>query len=234
MPRIFFLLLFGCARCDTEKGQGDRLIDYSAPVRPTRHRLLTAMGVSACSVAILLALLGSLTDFEVRISKPGIEYREHLTVHIRKDQPNPNSTTGDQAVRSLSQKEIISAEFAEPQDEVASIEFPEPPTELRPETDWRAIADESAKAIVDQLFRQEESRASMWRQSRSIMFQPTSDFVVKDVESIISDLRFKPQIHVVGLGLTIGSCFIGIPFIGVPVEQRTVAINIFVCGQSAG
>ena len=192
------------------------------------------MGVSACSVAVLLALLGSLIDFEVRISIPGIEHGEHLTVHIRKDQPNPDSTTGDQAVRSLPQKEFISAEFAEPQDEVVYIESPEPPAESQPETDWRAIAGESAKAIVDQRFRQEEFRASMWRPTRSKQFQHPRAFVVKDVEPVISDLRFKPQIHVVGLGLTIGSCFIGIPFIGVPVEQRTVAINIFVCGQSTG
>jgi len=211
------------------KGKGDRLIDYSAPVRPTRHRLLTAMVVSACSVAVLLALLGPLVDFEVSISKSGIEHGEYLTIHIRKSQPNSNSTTGDQAVRSLPQEEIISVESAELQDEVVPIDFPEPPAESQPVKDWRAIAKETARASVDERFRQEESRASMWRRSHSIMFQPTSDFVVKEAEPVISNFQFRPQIHVAGLGLTIGSCFIGIPLVGVPVEQRSVAITIFVC-----
>jgi hypothetical protein len=66
------------------------------------------------------------------------------------------------------------------------------------------------------------------------MFEPAGDFVVREEEPVISDFRFRPQIHVVGLGLTIGSCFIGIPIVGVPVEQRTVAINLVVCAQDSG
>jgi len=168
-----------------KKTEGDRLIDFGASTRPTRHRLLTAMGISACSVVALLALLGSLVDFAVSISKPEIEHGERLTVHIRKDESEPKSNfiAGNQAVRSLSQ---------------------------------------------------EESRASMWRRSHSIMFQPASGRAVKQEEPIISDFRFKPRVHVVGLGVTIGSCFVGIPIAGVPVEHRTVAIRLFVCAKDSG
>ena len=146
-------------------------------MRPTRHRLLSAMGISACIVAVLLALVGSLVDFA--------EHGGRLTILIRNGggEPNSNVTTGDQPVHSSPQ---------------------------------------------------EESRTSMWRQSHSIMFQPGSDIVVREEESILSDFRFKPRVYVVGLGVTIGSCFIGIPLAGVPVEQRTVAISLFVCARNSG
>ena len=74
----------------------------------------------------------------------------------------------------------------------------------------------------------------MWRQTHSIMFEPANEFVVQEEEPVIPDLRFIPRIHVVGLGVTIGSCFIGLPFAGVPVEQRTVAITLFVCAEDSG
>jgi len=194
------------------------------------------MGVSACSVALLLALLGSLVDFAVSISKPGIEPGEPLTVHIRKDEGEPGSNfkTADQAVRSLSQEETVPAEITMRQHEVATVDSPEPPATSQPVREWRAIANETVKASVDEYFRREEFRASMWRRSHSIMFQSASDIVVKEIEPIISDFRFKPRVHVVGLGLTIGSCFVGIPFVGVPVEQRTVAIRLFACAQDSG
>ena len=218
------------------KAEGDRLLDFSTSMRPTRHRLLTAMGVSACSVAVLLALLGSLVDFTVSISKPGIEHGEPLTVHIRKgeSEPDSNFTTADQAVRSLSQEETVPAEITMRQQAVATVDSPEPPANSRPMREWRAIANETVKASVDEYFRREEFRVSMWRRSHSIMFQPASDIVAKEIEHIISDFRFKPRVHVVGLGVTIGSCFIGIPIAGVPVEQRTVAIRLFVCAQDSG
>ena len=103
-----------------------------------------------------------------------------------------------------------------------------------PVKDWSAIADEAAKTSVDEFVRQEESRASMWRQSRSMMFQPSNEFVVNEAEPVISDFRFIPRIYVAGLGVTIGSCFIGIPLVGIPVEQRTVAISLFVCARRSG
>ena len=213
------------------KAEGDRLIDYSTPVRPTRHRLLTAMGISTCFVAVLLALLGALIDFAASISKPSIEHGEPLTIYIRNNGGEPNSgfTTGNQVVRSLPQEQVVSTEFAEFQQEVGSVDSPEPPADSQPARDWHEIADQAAKASIDENFRQEESRASMWRQSRSIMFQPANDIVVKDIEPILSNIRFKRRSRVIGLGINIGSCFIGIPIAGVPVEDRSVGITVFVC-----
>ena len=74
----------------------------------------------------------------------------------------------------------------------------------------------------------------MWRQTRSVMFAPTGEFVLKEEAPAIPDFRFRPRIHVVGLGVTVGSCFIGLPIAGVPVEQRSLAINLFVCAEDSG
>jgi hypothetical protein len=92
----------------------------------------------------------------------------------------------------------------------------------------------AARASVDEFFRNKESRSAMWQQTHSIMFQPTADFESMKDAPIISDFRFRPQLHVVGLGFTIGSCFIGIPLAGVPVEQRSVAVSLFVCAADSG
>ncbi len=73
----------------------------------------------------------------------------------------------------------------------------------------------------------------MWRQSHSIMFAPEDEFVPRAAEPVLADLRFRPEFNVAGVGLKIGSCFVGLPLIGVPVEQRTVAIRLFVCAAGS-
>jgi len=66
------------------------------------------------------------------------------------------------------------------------------------------------------------------------MFQPEIEPALRELDPILPNFRFKPQVYVAGLGITIGSCFVGIPIIGVPIEQRTVAISLFVCAKGSG
>ncbi len=89
------------------------------------------MGISACSVALLLASLGSLVDFAVSISKPSTAHGDPLTIHIRKGEGEKNSNfmTDNKAVRSLPQEQVFSAEFTELQQEIASVDSPEPPAD---------------------------------------------------------------------------------------------------------
>lgn len=213
------------------QGEGNRLMDFHTSVRPTRQRLLTAMGIATCAIVVLFAMLESLVGFGVSISKPGIDHEDSLTVTIIKGEHEKTSgfTPGNKAVRSLLQEQVILSEFAELQPEVAPVDSPEPPGEPQPVKDWRAIADEAAKASVDEYFRQEETRDSMWKRSHSIMFQPPKELVVMDKEPLLSDVHFKRRSRVIGLGINIGSCFIGIPVAGVPVEDRSAAITVFVC-----
>jgi len=212
--------------------KGNKLMDFYTSVRPTGQRLLTAMGVATFAIALLLAMLESLVEFGVATSNPGIELVETLTVQILKGEgaKNSDSTPDKKPVRSLPQEDVVSTEIAELQPEVAPVDSPEPPDKSQPVKDWRAIANEAAKTSVDEHFQQEETRSSMWQRSHSIMFQPTNSIAVMDKEPVLSGVQFKRRSRVIGLGLNIGSCFIGIPVAGVPVEDRTAAISIFVCG----
>jgi len=189
------------------------------------------MGVSACSVALLLTALGSLVDYSTGISKPSFDHGDPLIVHIQKGESEElqNLTTDNEAVHSLPQEQDDSTEIEEPQEEVRLVKSPQPPADPQPVTDWHALANEAAKTSVNEYYRQEESRASMWKQSRSTMFQPAKDMVVKEQVPILSDVRFKHRSRVLGLGINVGSCFFGIPIAGVPVEKRSVGITVFVC-----
>ena len=120
--------------------------------------------------------------------------------------------------------------LAAPEDAISEISAASQPDEHLA-TDWRKMITESVAAIQNEKVRQEASRSSMWRQSHSIMFQPERKHVLREQDPIIPNFRFRPQVHVAGLGITIGSCFIGIPIVGVPVEERTVAISVFVCAE---
>lgn len=194
------------------------------------------MAVSAGSMAVLLALPGSFVDFVADISAPGIDSGEPLTIRLQQvaAERKPDVPVDDQAVPSLAQEDTAAPDGADLPQEVATASSRTPPAPAKPVRDWHAIAQEAAKASVDDYVRNEESRASLWRQSRTVMFQPARDFVVKEDLPVIADFQFRPEIHVVGLGITIGSCFIGIPLAGVPVEQRTVAISLFVCASDSG
>ena len=215
---------------------GDELISLSTRTRPTHHRLWTAMGISAGLVAALLEVLVALGGPVSGISLSGIELRERLILVIRKadSQPVSDPATEYPDVPSLPQEETVIAEHADAPQNPVLTNAPVLSAEVEPLTDWQAIAQEAAKASVDEDSRHEASRARMWLQSRSMMFQPAPNLNAGKANPALPDFRFKPQIHVVGLGVTIGSCFFGVPLVGVPVEQRTVAITLFVCASDSG
>jgi hypothetical protein len=194
------------------------------------------MGVSAFAIAAMLALLELFLDFAAGVSIPHPDHGGELTVLIRPHDGKPASeqTMEENAAPSLSQQPVVSADPVVREPEVVTLSSPETPPDSQPVRDWSAIAQAAATATIEDRFEQEEVRASMWRQTRSTMFEPTGDFTVREEEPVISDFRFKPELHVVGIGLTIGSCFVGIPILGVPIEQRTVAINLVVCAQDSG
>ena len=193
------------------------------------------MGLSACVVALLFASFGLLIDLIVSASITGSENNEPLTVRIKKDEVErePDLMTDDGARPSVAQEQDAPAERLEVQPEVVSDDPPEPPADTQPARDWHAIGNQVAKATVDEYFRQEESREALWRESRSVMFKPGNEIVLQNEVPVIADFQFKPQIRVLGLGITIGACFFGVPIAGVPVEQRNVAITLFVCANDS-
>jgi hypothetical protein len=194
------------------------------------------MAISACLIAALLAVPGTLTDSVSGVSSSGIESREHVTVVIRReeDEPEPSLAMDRPADPALPQEPAVPSEHADASQHLVARTPSLVSAEVKPLTDWHAIAQEAARASVDGSLRDEASRAAMWRQSRSMMFQPAKNSDAVQEDPAIPNFRFKPEIHVVGLGFTIGSCFFGVPVAGVPVEQRTVPMSFLVCARDSG
>ncbi len=217
------------------KHRDEKLTGTAATVRPTRNRLLTAMGLSACVVALLIASFGLLLDLLVSVSRTDGERSEPLTVRIKKDEieKEPDLAADNKERPTVPRAQDVPAERFEVQPETTPNGPPEPPAESQPPRDWRAMTNQVAKSTVNEHFRQEEAREALWRESRSVMFEPSNEMVLKSEAPVLADFQFRPQIHVLGVGMTIGSCFFGIPIAGVPVEQRNVAVTLFVCADGS-
>ncbi len=216
--------------------EGDSLIDYGTSIRPTRRRLLIAMGISTCLIVMLLASFGSLFELALSTSKSGVQQAERLIVHIRQRESSaePDPVVVEQPDRAVSPEALVPNDVSEPQPLIASVENPEPPVGPEEARDWHTIAVASVRESSLERALREDSRDLMWRQNYSVMFKADDEFVANDDEPAIPGFRFKPRIHVAGLGFSIGGCFIGIPLVGVPVEQRTVGVSLFVCTSDAG
>jgi len=193
------------------------------------------MAVSACIVAALLALLGSIVDLVLDV--PGLDQsdRERLTIIVREGEAGQGSdfAEDEQVAPVLVTQKKPTSDDAAPQTGSVIQEASERSVDVEPVRDWHAIAEVAARSGVAEHFSERELQMEMWRQSHSIMFQSAAGFEIREEEPFIPDFRFKPQIHVVGLGFTIGSCFVGIPLAGVPVEQRSVAVTFFVCAEDS-
>lgn len=194
------------------------------------------MALATCLVALLLRVLGVLVSFRPELPGSDASTDQVLNVRIEHDKAEPHfepetsiQTNPQLALKGNPQTEIVAVGRQSPR-----ISTHQPPSERRPLVDWNKAIAESVTALESEKREHEEVRKSMWRQTRSVMFQPTDEFVPNDQEPLLADLRFKPELHVVGLGFKIGSCFIGLPLIGVPVEERSAAIRIFVCADGSG
>jgi hypothetical protein len=229
-----FVIIFP-RRLDCRVAMADAFPESGGQVRPTRHRLAVTMAASACVIAALLALLGSMVDFIQGV--PGQDVNaDRLTVFVRPSDAGPSAEVAatERTISPVVERELPVPADPPRQTDAAIETRPDPPADRRLLRDWHAMAEDAARSSVADLFRDRGSRMDRWRQSHAIMFRPTDDFTVAKEEPIIPGFRFKPEIHVVGLGFTIGSCFIGIPLAGVPVEQRSVAMTLIVCAGDAG
>lgn len=194
------------------------------------------MGVATGFLALLLALVDVLLSLGPLGQTVAAFPRSALQVLIRRDVSAPQ-----RAVEALEPTTPATPQEEVPgPDTVADIrdtDSPMPtevPADQRTPVDWSAAILESVAALRNEQRAREEAHASMWRQSHSVMFRPEDEFVPDTEAPALADLRFRPEMHVYGLGVTIGSCFIGVPLIGVPVEQRSVAIRLFVCANDSG
>ena len=206
--------------------------------RSTRLRLFISMGTATS--AILVALLTFDVELNLELMKSTGSQERRLTVEIRRSElaRNPDIETGGRVKAQPAGDEHALNESerpatVEPRARLLPGGTAGPPLGTSPATDWNALQERIARETVDDHWRREHARASMWRQTRSVMFKPVDDAgVVREEEPLLANLNFREPAGVLGVGLTFGSCFIGIPIAGIPVEERSTAITLFYCRES--
>ena len=190
------------------------------------------MGIAACFVSLVLASVGFIAKFAAGTLDPPFR-SPSLTVHIKHDEADSElQVESVDQIGSLGSREDASVtETATVPEDVSSATLPALQSAEQPVVDGQNMIAATVASIGNEKQEREETRALMWSKTHWIMFQSAGGFVPKQQEPVIQDFQFRPQVHVAGLGVTIGSCFIGFPIVGVPVEERTVAIRFFVCAK---
>ena len=157
-----------------------------------------------------------------------------IRIRIQPKMPEPSLDESDsrQSVSEVSQEASTPIDPAGDQTEESDDSKIETAPAEKSRVDWRATAKTVARSSVENEHQARALRDKMWRQSFSTMFQPEPESAISE-QPILASLEFEPEFRVLGIGVTIGSCFFGVPILGVPVEQRTVGPNVIVCAQSA-
>ena len=148
-----------------------------------------------------------------------------LMIELKRPAPARSSPP----ITELEPVEIIPAERSRLYDESMIAPQEAEPAESAPARDWSRLSSSFAEQHVENLESREQALADMWRQSPSVMFESEGGPEVVEAPEVLADLDFREPVGVAGIGFTIGSCFIGIPIVGVPVEERSVAVRLWVC-----
>jgi hypothetical protein len=193
----------------------------------TRGNLVVAFGIATCAVVSLLQVLGPLLDFVAAF--PTADAERIIVLVIPRDRAAARKNETDRQPDSAQPLSEPSDAGGSGSDSEAS-EQPVPVVH-DPNRDLQQLADQAIEAHLARSAREEVARRVRWRKSRSIMYEPPSDFSETPELPVLENFRFKPEIHVAGLGVTIGSCFFGIPLVGIPVEERTIAFRPVVCAK---
>lgn len=200
-------------------------------------RLAIAVGLSSVVILILLEILSGLITSAICSDDWCSEKRETSTVYVLPPKPEPVSEI------KLPDREILPTlpvrqEIADPQfaDSAEGGQGTEQdkdmdPPSMTPGIDWYAVAKDTAKRTMAGRFDQQELRESMWRKTGSVMFKDTGEFDFQEPETIIAKREFRVPVGVLGIGITIGGCFIGIPLAGIPVDRRSAGPNLIYCTE---
>lgn len=206
--------------------------------RQSHHRLIIAMAMSSVVILPLLEILSMLISNAVCSDARCFEKLDILTVYIvqPKSEPVSEITLPDHEIRPFPpvQQETANPQTAGTVGNEHDAERDEelyPPSDLTPVRDWYALAKESARQSIDDRFDQEEIRKLMWRKTGSVMFKDTGEFDVHEPETVMAESKFRVPLGVLGIGITIGGCFFGIPLAGIPVERRTAGPTVIYCGD---
>jgi hypothetical protein len=212
--------------------EGNTLFSVSRP----RDRLTITLSIST---VFFLALLTLPLEFDVCSAESCPEGEEsRLIIDLVRPVVEVGSDSPDDTA-PISQSKVDEADLAEPTLADVNPEQQEsmPPDSVdqlvttSPGTDWKAAVARVAEELGDEQFREEMLQESRWKKSRSVMFESGRRLAPIELEPILSDFTFKRR--VVGLGFSLGYCFIGFPIAGIPVENRAINITLFTCGAES-
>jgi hypothetical protein len=208
-------------------------------VRPTGRRLSLALGISAAVLAVLLGLLSNMFTVPSAVLRSETSNDNQLIVRLGNRTLTTGSvltsvSTDSRSLASDSPPIAQSAAAAPIENAVPATESVAEPAKSKATRDWSLLAKHTTKASTDAQIRQEAARDALWRETHSVMFQPNDSSVRIEEAPLLANVQFIPRVHVLGLGVTVGSCFIGLPFLGVPLDKRaTSGITLFVCADEA-
>ena len=196
------------------------------------------MGMSSVVILALLGILSVLVGSAVCNDSWCFDEPSFLVVRIDEWKSDPVSegslpdreTQADPQLPRESAK-AKSADATRVEQDVERVEVENPSGEKNSMRDWYAITKEAASQSVNDRYRQEEIRKIMWRNTGSVMFKDTGEFDFHEAPTIIADREFRVPLGVLGIGITIGGCFFGIPLAGIPVEKRTIGPNVIYCAD---
>ena len=200
--------------------------------RHSPRRLILALALSSFITASTLTLVPNPFGNTAR----SLVESQHLTVVLKQESievlseitvSDYEKSTGshdqpDTSVRQAAATKIL--ETDPPQKNTGKLV-----SEQSANMDWYEIGRSSVHWTIDEYFENEETRKKMWHRTGSVMFADTGGFDFREPEPIIAAREFRRPVGVLGLGLTIGGCFFGIPLAGIPVEERGIGPNVVYC-----
>jgi hypothetical protein len=153
-------------------------------------------------------------------------------VEAGSDSPDETATTSQSKVDEADLAEPTLADVHPEQQESMPPDSVEQLVTTAPNADWKTAAARVAEELGDEQFREEMLQESRWQKSHSVMFESGRRSALIEIDPILADFTFKRR--VVGLGFSLGYCFIGFPIAGIPVENRAINITLFTCGKLTG
>ena len=198
-------------------------------------------------LAVILSLLAPLLDFVSVFSKTSTPTENPLEVYLDRQRESMPDETGETeaeiAVPAVTESQVANLDGSESEavtnrgEETKANDRPEPsPHEQTdatepPTANWYAAMEQVAQTTVEEHYELQATRNETWANSktRSVVIQRGEEFVAQNDEAVVDDVEFVVRSRVFGIGLNIGRCFIGVPIAGVPVEDRTGHITVFVC-----
>ena len=194
------------------------------------------MGVSSVIVVALLGLLSLYAKGIVCIDTRCFEKPDFLTVNLLQERPERLSeiVLPDHETRTVSRLQQPTAKQQSGETErtepvAQRKDGKEPLGSNSGARDWHAMAKVSARQNIEDRFNQEAVRKSLWQKTRSVMFKGTGEFDFHEPATVIANREFRVPVGVLGIGVTIGGCFFGIPLAGIPLERRTTGPTLIYC-----